>query len=373
MQGLSTATRTRSELSHLPLRNFENDQYFGFVSVGTPPQSFRVLFDTGSSDAWLPDQSCSTCGEHAHFARHRSSSFRATTENFHGIYGSGDSYGLVGMDTFLIGNCSVPDLAFAVLTEETGNLPALANDGVIGLAFAGMSKIAHPIILDAIRGSKSEFTPAFAFYLAGGDHKDTSEFHFGGYDLSVAGKAAALAKFPVLALPIDSQLTYWTLAVNDFHLVHTTGTRKRSNWCDPFCYAIIDTGTSFTYVPPQLYDSVIAEVVADKACDLEQLTCKNTGYESFPTLSFSFGSVQDGNFFHQGPRSYLDCHKDTCDIELLNHASLGDDLYWWVLGDRFLQEYYTVFDFHDLQVGIACGELSPSCSIGSLKAHKLEK
>lgn len=108
--------------------------------------------------------------------------------------------------------------------------------------------------------------------------------------------------------------------MNDFHLVHTAGIRKSSNLCDPFCYAIIDSGTSFIYVPPQLYDSVITEVVAGKACDLEQLTCANTGYESFPTLSFSFGSIHDGNFFHLGPRSYLNCYQDTCDIELLNHA-----------------------------------------------------
>lgn len=49
MQGLSTVTHTHSKLSHLPLRNFENDQYFGFVAVGTPPQTFRVLFDTGTA------------------------------------------------------------------------------------------------------------------------------------------------------------------------------------------------------------------------------------------------------------------------------------------------------------------------------------
>lgn len=118
---------------------------------------------------------------------------------------------------------------------------------------------------------------------------------------------------------VDTHLTYWTLAVSDFHFVHDTA-GKSSNLCDPFCYAIIDTGTSFTYVPAQLYTTVIADVVAGKSCDLEQLTCENVRYESFPTLSFSFGTSHDGNFFHLGPRSYLDCDQGTCAIELLNHA-----------------------------------------------------
>ncbi|KAH7481848.1 hypothetical protein KRP22_011189 [Phytophthora ramorum] len=367
MQELSTPTHSVSihaKISQVPLHNFENDQYVGLVTVGTPPQSFRVLFDTGSSDAWLPDQSCSTCGDHARFVRHQSSSFQPTTETFRGIYGSGDSYGLVGIDGFTIGNYSVPELAFAVLTEETGDIPALANDGVIGLAFAGMSKVAHPTILDIVSNSNPDLMPVFAFHLTDETEEEASEFHFGGYDLSVAGEGAALAKFPILTLPTATEPTYWTLAVSDFHVVRQG---KSSNLCEPLCYAILDTGTSFIYVPPQLYDSVIAEVTAGKSCDLDQLICENVGYESFPTLSFSFGSSNDGNFFHLGPQSYLDCGQDSCYIELLNHASLGDDLYWWVLGDNFLHEYYTVFDFQKLQVGIACGGSSPRCSIGEYK------
>jgi saccharopepsin len=142
------ATRIHSygaRLPHVLLRDVNHDQYFGQISVGSPPQSFQVLFDTGacelptckqrdllsrwsslcagSSDAWLPGESCSTCGEHARFIRHRSSSFRPTMEGFEGIYGSGESYGVVGQDVFTVGNCSVPEFAFAVLADETGDLP----------------------------------------------------------------------------------------------------------------------------------------------------------------------------------------------------------------------------------------------------------
>lgn len=142
---------------------------------------------------------------------------------------------------------------------------------------------------------------------------------------------------------VDERLTYWTITMSDFHLIpsiraknliathknhlsHLKGKPQppaRANFCDPHCFAIIDSGSSNTYVPPQLYESVMDHVTAGLSCSLVDgsFVCSNAEYADFPTLSFSFGkSKGDGNFFQLAPESYVFCDGALCEILLHDHS-----------------------------------------------------
>ncbi|KAL3181288.1 hypothetical protein MRX96_008785 [Rhipicephalus microplus] len=75
-----TAELARAPGDPIPvvLNNYQNMQYYGVLTIGTPPQTFKLFMDTGSSNFWVPSAKCDesmACRDHAKYDSTKSSTY----------------------------------------------------------------------------------------------------------------------------------------------------------------------------------------------------------------------------------------------------------------------------------------------------------
>ncbi|CAG2114064.1 unnamed protein product, partial [Medioppia subpectinata] len=66
---------------------------------------YKVLFDTGSSDLWVPSSTCrsAACRFHKRYNSARSSTYQPNGQHFSIQYGTGSAAGYLSTDTMTIG------------------------------------------------------------------------------------------------------------------------------------------------------------------------------------------------------------------------------------------------------------------------------
>ncbi|NXO57470.1 PEPC protein, partial [Aramus guarauna] len=143
--------------------------YFGEISLGTPPQNFLVLFDTGSSNLWVPSSYCQTpaCYNHAKFEPSESSTFINDGQSYVISYGSGALTVVLGYDTLRIQSITVTKQDFGLSKNEPTQPFYYADfDGILGMAYPSMSWGGMSTVLQGMVQQNQLTEPIFSFYFS---------------------------------------------------------------------------------------------------------------------------------------------------------------------------------------------------------------
>ncbi|ETO19793.1 hypothetical protein RFI_17439 [Reticulomyxa filosa] len=174
----------------VPLYNFDDTEYYGQVQIGTPGQTFLVLFDTGSSNLWVPsikfffgmfEIACSNCGAHNKYNSSQSSTYIANGTTFRIEYGTGSLRGYLSSDILTVNNLQAR-VTFGEATDEPGATFKEAKfDGIFGLAYRSISEdnVDPPFYVFEQNGLLNK--DLFTFYLQS-DDQDDGELLIGDID-----------------------------------------------------------------------------------------------------------------------------------------------------------------------------------------------
>ncbi|XP_070795836.1 gastricsin-like [Pituophis catenifer annectens] len=324
-----------------PLANYMDMSYYGEISIGTPPQNFMVLFDTGSSNLWVSSVYCQspTCENHPLFNPNESSSYSSNGQTFSIQYGSGSLTGVFGYDTVTIQSISITNQEFGLSETEPGTAFLYAKfDGILGLAYPSISSGGATTVMQGMIQENLIDAPVFSFYLSQQPSvQDGGSLIFGGVDSNLY--SGQINWSPV------TQEEYWQIAIDGF-LVNN----QETNWCSQGCQAIVDTGTSLLTVPGQFFGNLMQNIGAQQSNNGQfAVNCSNIEY--MPTITFTLNGV----YYPLSPSAYtLPYDGDYCEIAIMSTylpSQNGQPL--WILGDVFLRAYYSVYDLGNNRVGFA--------------------
>ena len=117
----------------VPLTDEEQDtEWLGTISIGTPPQSFLIDFDTGSSDLWVPSSKCnvSTCQPKHQYDAASSNTSKLQSGTFSIQYGDGSTaQGNIYRDTVNISGVKATGQFFAAATNISSFFAETSIDG----------------------------------------------------------------------------------------------------------------------------------------------------------------------------------------------------------------------------------------------------
>ncbi|GMK56271.1 hypothetical protein CspeluHIS016_0301110 [Cutaneotrichosporon spelunceum] len=319
---------------HVPLTDWARElMYSTQIQVGTPPQTITVHLDTGSGDLaiWNGDNctmpECADPANQPQFHPQNSSTFKLKKAKAEPVlnYGQGFSRGVWAQD----------------LAQYEGSTGYKGRNvtGLLGMSFPNISvgrQIKTNWLANAIRRFKK---PMFSFYLqhTSALANETIPTSTPGGVLTLGGVNRKYFQGDIHYSDALQPLGLWRIAMDSVSLngtVLTNGTTE----------AVIDTGTSLVYGPVDIVDRAMqAFPGADKYQGMWRVPCNTSA-----SYALTFG----GKEWVVPPRDFL-YTASRADPSLCYTAFVPASYSFWLIGDSFLKNVYSVFEWSPARVGFA--------------------
>lgn len=315
----------------VPIHDFQNAEYYGDVQVGEPKQTFSVVYDTGSSNLWVPSKQCSTCTGHSLYDHDKSTAYVKDGREFKIMYGSGPVSGYMSGDQVTVAGLELKNSTVAEITDATG-LGMLYKvgkfDGILGLGWPSIAVDGQKPVFNQLFDAGLIKKNMFSFVLGQKDGED-GELILGGVDESKF--EGELADVPLTAEK------YWQVKLE---AVQVNG-QPLQNSVDQ---AIVDSGTSLIAGPPDAVKALVSKIGG------HTIMGRSVIWDPLGTKKFSVN-------FQLGGKMYELTEKDLTMPMALGFKMLMiqgvPNVPVWIMGDVFMRKYYCAFNYEKKCVSIA--------------------
>ncbi|KAL8771327.1 MAG: hypothetical protein Q9209_003232 [Squamulea sp. 1 TL-2023] len=324
--------------------------YTARLSLGTPPQEFIVIVDTGSSDLWvntLDSEFCSygLCGDAGTYDANASDTYAYRSSDFFIRYADGTTAGGdYATDTVRVGENTqqeLTDLQFGIAYNSTFPVGLLGIGYTANVAQA-QDGSTYPNLPQLLVDQGVIQSNAYSLWLDDIE-SNTGSILFGGVDTDKY--QGTLQTFPIQRM--SGEYRHFVISLSGLSL--SNGRNQSFQQSLPTA-VLLDSGSSITYLPEQL----AAEVYA--ALDIQIDPLARSGYvevdcslaNSEATLNFAFTSVTIAVPMSElvlpgGRSSRLGC--------LFGLASANGTV--GLFGDTFLRSAYVVYDLENNEISLA--------------------
>ncbi|OZJ01397.1 hypothetical protein BZG36_05764 [Bifiguratus adelaidae] len=337
-------THLKKRTTSLPAVN-EDFSYVVTVGVGSPAQDFTLIVDTGSSNTWV--------GAGTTYNPSASNTSKNTGDSVSVSYGSGSFSGEEYIDTVTLGSLTLTGQSIGSASSATG---FSGVDGIVGfgpddLTTGTVSNTGTvPTIVDTAysEGLISSKIIGVSFAPINGSSTIVSngEITFGGVDSSKY--TGSITYIPITSSSPASN--YWGIDVSSI----TYGSTSLQSTS---VAGIVDTGTTLIYIPDSAYNAFLEATEGSLDSTTGLVKIPSSSYSGLQNVNFNIG----GTTFSLSPAQYIVPQDQVATFggsagnyySYISSVGIRTGGVNFILGQKFLENYYSVYDTDNARVGLA--------------------